>query len=575
MRIESKADLIIRNSNFELLHSILDGAGVLHLPPPVRSRRVSEPVESLRAQLRERGYLSHGIERWFARDPWSSRAFWSELGVVAFKAAALVAAFASLAHTAVMLFRNGPLGASETLILFSVYGAVWIALAAALVIAIALALKSRPEVPIDNPKVLLMISIGASGAIAAAFGLWWYAFDTPPSTIEIVAGVALAGLLFLVSTVVISAAILSFSIYELKRIPAIHQKPRTIPIAAAAAVLIALLFIPAYATGRREEPAPLQVVTRPSVRRLALIAADGLTFELLRTRPALTRQFASLHAAGAIRGASAAERWASLGTGVPASLHGVRSIAGVRLAASTTVLQSVSRADWPLQRIAPTAGLARLEPLPPTVRRRDFAWEILAARGVPSVAVNWWTSGEQQGALTSIGQETIFAGARGDALRLDALAERRFTAAVEQRRPQFATVYLPALDVLLNRLTSDRSVEVAGVMQALGGFEATIARLQNAGYDIVLAGMPGEGQSGQAVIAATFPIAKPSTTFDVAPTLLDFLGFPSSNEMPGHALAGTTREPRISSYGPHAAPAGTIKLNQEFYESLRSLGYIR
>ena len=53
-------------------------------------------VESLRTQLRERGYLTHGIERWFALDPWSSRAFWLELITLALKAATLIAAFGAL-----------------------------------------------------------------------------------------------------------------------------------------------------------------------------------------------------------------------------------------------------------------------------------------------------------------------------------------------------------------------------------------------------------------------------------------------------------------------------------------------
>src|SRR5688572_32301184 len=50
--------------------------------------------------------LTHGIERWFALDPWSSRAFWLELTLVALKAAVLIAAFGALPMTAVMLFRN-------------------------------------------------------------------------------------------------------------------------------------------------------------------------------------------------------------------------------------------------------------------------------------------------------------------------------------------------------------------------------------------------------------------------------------------------------------------------------------
>ena len=62
-------------------------------------------VDLLRQQLRDRGYLSHGIERWFALDPWSSRTFWLELAIVALKAALVVALFGILPPTAVMLFR--------------------------------------------------------------------------------------------------------------------------------------------------------------------------------------------------------------------------------------------------------------------------------------------------------------------------------------------------------------------------------------------------------------------------------------------------------------------------------------
>ena len=79
-------------------------------------------VDLLREQLRERGYLSHGIERWFALDPWRSRAFWLELLTVAAKAGLLVALFAVLPLVAVMLVRNHPLTAWETLALALMYG---------------------------------------------------------------------------------------------------------------------------------------------------------------------------------------------------------------------------------------------------------------------------------------------------------------------------------------------------------------------------------------------------------------------------------------------------------------------
>src|SRR5687767_2700143 len=133
-------------------------------------RAVSE-VDSLRQQLKDRGYLSHGIERWFALDPWSSRAFWLELILVAWKAATLVAAFGALPMTAVMLFRNSPLTALETLGLFLTYAAAWLVVVFVFVIVIALILKLRPALPIDTPRALLAISLAAAAVLAAPIAI--------------------------------------------------------------------------------------------------------------------------------------------------------------------------------------------------------------------------------------------------------------------------------------------------------------------------------------------------------------------------------------------------------------------
>ncbi|HEX6160499.1 MAG TPA: hypothetical protein VF111_10065, partial [Thermoanaerobaculia bacterium] len=148
-------------------------------------------VDDLRQQLRDRGYLSHGIERWFALDPWSSRAFWWELAIVALKAATLIAAFAALPFAAVMVFRNYPLHALETFGLFVTYGAVWLVAAFAFVVLVALVLKVRPSLPIDTPRALLAISLVASALFVAPLALWWTRFDASPSTAELVTGTAL------------------------------------------------------------------------------------------------------------------------------------------------------------------------------------------------------------------------------------------------------------------------------------------------------------------------------------------------------------------------------------------------
>ena len=53
----------------------------------------------------------------------------------------------------------------------------------------------------------------------------------------------------------------------------------------------------------------------------------------------------------------------------------------------------------------------------PTVRKRDLVWEIFAGRGVPSAAVNWWTTDDvHAGALDSIGQMSIFVAAAAGVL---------------------------------------------------------------------------------------------------------------------------------------------------------------
>ncbi|MDP9193338.1 MAG: alkaline phosphatase family protein [Acidobacteriota bacterium] len=531
-------------------------------------------VDDLRQQLRERGYLTHGIERWFALDPWSSRAFWLELITVALKAATLIAAFGALPLAAVMAFRNHPLHAFETLGLFLSYAATWLAGAFVFVVTVALILKVRPALPIDTPRALLAISLAAGALLTAPIAIWWYRFDTAPALAELLVGGALCVIFFLVATTVVSAALLSFSIYELQRVPAIHQKPRGVPMAVAAVVLIALLFVPAYADREPTQPEPM-VVTTPTTRRVVLIAVDGLTHEILESRPDLASALPYVAPIGTVPGNSTAERWASIGTGTPTVHHGVRSIEGVRFRGGAHVLQRISPVDFVLMTLAPSLGIARREPLPPTVRRRDYIWEIFAERGVPSVSVNWWTTADlHEGGLHAIGPESIFTSAKGDALRVDTMATSRFIDAVARQnpreKPRFATVYLPALDVILNRIELDPTTKVASSLRALDGISSTAALAILNEYEVVLIGMPGDGQRGSPVIASTIPLHAKSA-WDIAPALLTFLGFPASAEMPGGPPGS-----RIATYGPRDADAtAAASVNEEYYENLKSLGYIR
>jgi len=513
-------------------------------------------VDALRQQLRDRGYLSHGIERWFALDPWSSRMFWVELAVVALKAALVIALFGLLPPTAIMLFRNHPLSPLEIADLALIYGATGLAVVFAFIVLIGLVLKLRPALAVDTPRALLVISLAAAALLTALIGVWWSRFATPPSLPELATGIALIIVFFLMATIVVSAALLSFSVYELKRVPAIHQRSRTVPMTVAAAVLLALLFVPAQ-TEKSNAHEPLQVVTAPVTRHVALVAVDGLTFEIFASRADLEQAFVSERSIMPVEGASTAERWASVGTGVPTRIHGVRAIEGVRFPGGSHIMQTISDADFAIR------ILGTRQPLPPAVRRRDFVWELFAHRGMPVLAVNWWTSSE------GVTQQTVFAQAKGDALAVDAIATRD----VLKEPAQFATVYLPALDVILNRLPLDRSTQLTQSVRALDHLSQTIAALKSRGYEVILIGMPGDHQTGRAVIASTVTIAPADSAYDVAPTLCALLGFPASNEMPGKSLAGDVA--RITTYGNRIGSPSSGKVDEEYYENLKSLGYIR
>ena len=240
----------------------------------------------------------------------------------------------------------------------------------------------------------------------------------------------------------------------------------------------------------------------------------------------------------------------------------------------------MSPVDFVLRDLAEDVKLAAREPLPPTVRKRDYVWEIFGARLLPSLSINWWTTDDvQSGVLTEISQKPVFAGASTppasaevQAMRVDAVASERLVWE-RQRQPtlRFETVYLPALDIILNRLTLDPATRLAASVRVLDNLDGLISKMGNG---VVLVGLPGEGQPGHGVMATFLPMTtRPRSAFDVAPTLCTLLGFPASDEMPGRSVIGNTA--RIATYGPRAMTASPAKVNEEYYENLKSLGYIR
>lgn len=542
-------------------------------------------VDELRAELRRLGYLTHGIERWFALDPWSSRTFWAELLAVSAKAALLVAFFAALPPAAIMAMRNQPVPLPGVGILFGIYFGGAVVSIFLLVIALALILKSRPTIAIDSPAALTAMSLGLAFLIAGGILGWWSGFESGPPMVEVAVGSALVILLIVVAVVVFSAALLSFSIHEARRIPLVARRDRTVPLAIAALVVATAIGLWAMrSTGSVRAAAPAQVVVAPTTARVALLAVDGMTWDLFAAKRPEAPRFAFATPVTPYTGTrSSAERWASLGTGTRTEAHAVRAIDGIRLAGSDEVLQSTSPWDFAIDRLAVPAGLARRVPLPPTMRRRHYAWEIMSARGVRAAAVNWWVTEDTESPdLVSVSQSTIFAEASRSsgtpselALAIDRLALERLEKAVAATSPRFATAYLPASDIVLNRIELDASARAAASIRAAEDVFAAALRLSEAGYEVVVVGMPGEGSEANAVLASTMEAASPPTLDAVAPTLLALMGFPATSEMSASVFFPAPKTSPIPTYGDRDADPGRTATSDEYYESLKSLGYIR
>ncbi|HET7711298.1 MAG TPA: hypothetical protein VFL80_05160, partial [Thermoanaerobaculia bacterium] len=302
-------------------------------------------LDQLRQQLRQRGYLTLGIERWFALDPWSSRTFWAELLVVTSKAAVLIAPFVAAVAVAIMLVRNHPLSPVDTALLLVLYaGAGWV-FAFVIVLAIALLLKLRPAIAIDSPAALLAISLGAALLLSLPLLLWWNGFEGERTTAELLGGGVLLAILLICSAIVIAAALLSFSIHEVQRIPSAVRRPRAGPMAVAASALLVGLFVPAWAGPQQEPSSPQQIAVSSDYRPLVLIAVDGLRADDEIADETLSRLLPHRASLSRLSSDSPPEKWATVGTGVKTALHRVRAIEGIELAGGRRLIQAVSRRD--------------------------------------------------------------------------------------------------------------------------------------------------------------------------------------------------------------------------------------
>lgn len=539
-------------------------------------------VEQLRDQLKKLGYLSHGIERWFALDPWRSRTFWSELLVIASKVGAAMSLALTIPILSVMLLRNRPMEGVDLVALGLSYMAFSFAAVFVIVLLAALFMRVRPRTPIEHPRVLLAISIALSALLCAGPVAWWLGFHSPALLLERLAFLSLLLLSFLFGVTILAAALLSFSIHSTQQIPSVRHRRRMLPIAVVAVAIFISVWLLSLHSEIQSPARPQQIVIRPTGLRIAFLAVDGLSYEIF----AAGKMASGLHILPCtpVAAPSAAERWATAGSGTEGRLHAVRAIEGVRSRLTGSVLQSVSTTDVLLRNVVPAFGFFRRAPIPPTVRRRDYVWEILASRGVSSFAVNWWVTDQKKSAsLNSENQEHVFASAHQagrppaeEAAAIDRIALSRVAEAATKERRQFVTAFLPALDIILNRIGLDASARLTFSVGQLEAIDQAVSDLHGQGYEVILLGMPGDNQSGRGVIGSTIPLtSRPASALDVAPTLADLQGFPASSEMKGSSLLPESTQTRLPSFGAREQSSGSQHVDEEYYQSLKSLGYVQ
>jgi hypothetical protein len=200
--------------------------------------------------------------------------------------------------------------------------------------------------------------------------------------------------------------------------------------------------------------------------------------------------------------------------------------------------------------------------------------------------VNWWTSEDAaEPNLHAIAQETVYArlpraaSAPDTATAIDRSAAASLLAIAAKQRPRFVTAYLPALDIVSNRLEIDAAPRLARSVALLDHLAETVASLEAQGYEVMLVGVPGETNgASRAVIATTFaldPGADGASVSDVAPTLCALYGFPATLEMPGRVLAPGAETARIAGFGERRSPGERAIVDPEYYEKLRALGYVK
>ena len=434
----------------------------MHGTPPGET----DDLERVREELRQRGYLSHGFERFLLQDALRPRRPLRALAILAGK----VGLRAGLVLAPPLAFwlaaANGALATHP----FDA-GVLFLHLFAPIALAAALAFlgvgaATAAVVRFSHVRRIEAFTFGAAAAVGVAtlaLALWRAEELVAASGAWQIAVLLVAAPLVLYALVkTVHHGLLTLAIRladEPSEAWSLSRGWLAFSLAAAALIVV----LPALLAARRPAAdGPGSLPMAPGGRVLAIgidgVLASELDYLLARGElPAL----GALARSGRVfsyprEGEPPASFWTRIATGRPTPDHGVAALDGFRpLGARTTLMRSGPlRPYW--QRVEVPLGLSEHRPLLAS-RRSAFAfWELAARGGEPVLAIDWWATfpaASVPGRIVAHGAYQLLGeGAKGavsPAAEAPALAALARAAAAEGPSPDLAKILpRPALDRL-------------------------------------------------------------------------------------------------------------------------------
>ncbi len=547
-------------------------------------------LSSVRALLRERGYLLNPVARFVAGG--GTRPGPSQLWTAAWRAWLVVgglwSAWLSLALVEANSAYLGNIGEGLLLALYVFFPALVLSAALMALIGLVTQLVGRRPLPEDTAarsrRILAVFGGLAFGGYLAAVWLLGRVFTPTPaadwlSVLFLAAGAAIGFLAYRLVALV-AGLYLGGSWKTRRRLRSLLLLGGSIAALALVAILVNL--------GAAEVAPDIRLADTPPVVAVAVDCLDPGALDPSRA-PHLCaqRERSRVYALNFPAASSPAEVWATLATGRPPDRHGVRELASLRLAGIRSPLQlrggELGFAGY-LEAIWTAPGLAERVPVTSRDWREPPVWDLVSRSYGPddrAAVFNWWATYPAAGReglfiFTDVAQQAT---ARGEAPPPDSIYASDLGAGAPRltlqlfngrERARRLGARLPPLEAV------DRAF--AGLMENWEKLDSTAETPVEPTVFIVI--RPESGARGEMWVSSPDPSLESGfdsdsvSLYEAAAMLFHLCGLPLAEDLPG-AETAPADWPRVSTYGDYSLEAVSLEELDPALENLRSLGYIQ